>query len=59
MRRNGVTVLEVADPKMLKEFAATGKKARQSLVGKLYDQDFLNRVEKAIADFRATQRSKK
>jgi TRAP-type C4-dicarboxylate transport system substrate-binding protein len=59
MRKNGVTILEVADPKMLKEFAATGKKARQSLVGKIFDQDFLNRVEKAVADFRATQRSKK
>ena len=55
MKKNGVQVLEVADPKMLKEFAATGKKARQSLVGKLFDQDFLNRVEKAIADFRAAQ----
>jgi TRAP-type C4-dicarboxylate transport system substrate-binding protein len=54
MKRNGVQIVEVKDSAMLKDFALTGKKARQSLVGKLFDQDFLNRVEKSIADFRAT-----
>jgi hypothetical protein len=29
------------------------------LVGKLFDQDFLNRVEKSIADFRAAQAGSK
>ncbi len=56
MKKNGVQIIEVNVPAMLQEFAAIGKKARQSLVGKLYDQDFLNRVEKAVADFRASQR---
>lgn len=59
MKKNGVQILDVANPKMLQDFAATGKKARQSLVGKLYDQDFLNRVEKSVADFRAAQRGGK
>jgi TRAP-type C4-dicarboxylate transport system substrate-binding protein len=53
MKRNGVQIIEVNNPKMLADFAATGKKARQSLVPKLFDQDFLNRVEKSVADFRA------
>lgn len=55
MKRNGVQMIEVSDQKTLKEFAAIGKKARQSLVGKLFDQDFLNRVEKTVDDFRAKQ----
>ena len=33
MKRNGVQIIEVADPKTLQDFDATGKKARQSLVG--------------------------
>lgn len=59
MKRNGVQIVEVSDPKTLQEFDATGKKARQMLVGKLFDQDFLNRVEKSIADFRASQAGSK
>jgi TRAP-type C4-dicarboxylate transport system substrate-binding protein len=56
MKKNGVQVIEVNTPAMLQEFAAIGKKARQSLVGKLFDQDFLNRVEKTVTDFRTSQR---
>jgi len=55
MKKNGVQIIEVNVPATLKEFAAIGKKARQSLVGKLFDQDFLNRVEKTVSDFRALQ----
>jgi TRAP-type C4-dicarboxylate transport system substrate-binding protein len=56
MKKNGVQIIEVNAPAMLQEFAAIGKKARQSLVSKLFDQDFLNRVEKTVTDFRASQR---
>lgn len=56
MKRNGVQMIEVTNPKTLEEFYATGKKARQSLVGKLFDQDFLNRVEKTVGDFRAAHK---
>jgi TRAP-type C4-dicarboxylate transport system substrate-binding protein len=59
MKRNGVQIIEITDPKTLEDFYATGKKARQSLVGSLFDQEFLNRVEKAIADFRATEKGLK
>ena len=59
MKRNGVQIIEITDPKTIDEFYTTGKKARQSLVGKLFDQEFLNRVEKSVADFRATQKGTK
>ena len=53
MKKNGLQVIDVTSDKTLREFDATGKAARQSLVGKLYDQSFLDRVEKTVADYRA------
>lgn len=53
MKKNGLQVIEVNSEKTLREFVETGKTARQSLVGKLYDQNFLDRVEKTVADYRA------
>ena len=53
MKKNGLQIIDVTSATTLREFAATGKAARQSLVGKLYDQAFLDRVEKTMADFRA------
>ncbi len=54
MRKSGIQLIEVTSQKAMQDYIAAGKRARQSLVGTLYDQDFLNRVEKAVADFRAT-----
>jgi len=59
MKRNGVQIIEVTDPKTIEEFYATGKKARQSLVGKLFEQEFLDRVEKSVADFRTSRKGSK
>jgi TRAP-type C4-dicarboxylate transport system substrate-binding protein len=53
MKKNGLQVIDVNSPVTLQEYAATGKAARLSLVGRLYDQAFLDRVEKAVTDFRA------
>lgn len=53
LTRNNVQTVDATSPGQLKEFAEIGRRARQSLVGKLYDQDLLTRVEKAVADFRA------
>ena len=53
MKKNGLQVIDVTSDKTLREFEATGKAARQSLVGKLYDQSFLDRVEKTLVDYRA------
>lgn len=55
MKKNGVQLVDVQNAKVLAEFQATGKKARQSLVGRLFDQDFLDRVERSVAAFRASR----
>ncbi len=59
LKKNGVQWIEVTDKNTLHEFQSIGKSARQSLVGTLYDQAFLDRVEKILADFRATRRTSK
>jgi len=48
----GMKKTQITDPKLLKEFEDRGKIARQSLVGKLYDQTLLSDVENALAAFR-------
>jgi TRAP-type C4-dicarboxylate transport system substrate-binding protein len=59
LKKNGIQWIEVTDKRTLQEFQRTGRIARQSLVGTLYDQAFLDRVEKILADFRATRRAPK
>jgi TRAP-type C4-dicarboxylate transport system substrate-binding protein len=59
LKKNGIQWVEVKDTKTLQEFQITGRTARQSLVGKLYDQAFLDRIEKILTDFRATRRTTK
>jgi TRAP-type C4-dicarboxylate transport system substrate-binding protein len=53
MKHNGLQVLDVTSSQTIREFTTTGKRARAMLVGKLYDQAFLDKVEKSVADFRA------
>ena len=57
LKKSGIQVVEGNSPKLMQEYVASGKRARQSLVGTLYDQAFLDRVEKTIADFRSKQKS--
>jgi TRAP-type transport system periplasmic protein len=59
LKKHGVQVVEVASATTLKEYIATGKKARQSLAGRLFDQQFLSKVESAVADFRKTHSGSK
>ncbi len=58
LKKNGIEVIEISSPKTLKTFVDAGRKARQSLVGKLYDQAFLDRVEKVLTEYRARNNSK-
>ncbi|MEW6511354.1 MAG: TRAP transporter substrate-binding protein DctP [Bacteroidota bacterium] len=53
MKKNGLQVIEVNSPATIKEYEATGRIARRSLVGRLFAQDFLDRVEQALASSRA------
>ena len=52
MKKGGMQVIEVTSPMTLQGFTAAGKKARGLLVGRLYDQKFLDRVENTVADYR-------
>ncbi len=53
MKKSGIQLIEVTSQQAIQDYVAAGRKARRSLVGTLYDQDFLDRVEKSVADFRA------
>ena len=55
MLKYGVQKIPVNDPAVLKSYEKIGKKARQKLVGKLYDQGLLDQIEAALAEFRAGQ----
>lgn len=48
----GMKKTSITDPALLKDFEERGKKARQSLVGELYDQQLLSDVENALKEFR-------
>jgi TRAP-type C4-dicarboxylate transport system substrate-binding protein len=58
MKRNGLQIVEVKDAAALKQFGAYGATARKSLVGRLYDQAWLDQFEHAVTDFRAQKKSK-
>ncbi len=44
------------DPSEIGRYEEIGKNARRLMVGKLYSEDLLNRVEKSVADFRAKEK---
>jgi TRAP-type C4-dicarboxylate transport system substrate-binding protein len=52
MKKQGIKVVEPFSQSDLKNFEEAGKKARRSLVGKLYDDNLLNTVEQALEEFR-------
>jgi TRAP-type C4-dicarboxylate transport system substrate-binding protein len=52
LKNNGITII---DPPALSEhesYEEIGKIARQSLVGKLFTQDIVDRIEKTLSDYR-------
>ena len=49
----GVVAVTSAKPEEIGEYEALGKKARHSLAERLYSGELLNKVEKAIAEFRS------
>ena len=52
IKKAGIKFTNITDTNQLQSFKDAGKKARRSLVGKLYDQDFLTQVENYVLDFR-------
>ncbi len=52
IKEEGIKFTEITDKKQIDSFYASGRQARRSLVGKLYDEQLLNRVENSLEDFR-------
>ncbi len=54
LKQNGIQVLKLSNTENLKRFDAIGQKARQSLIGRLYDADLLKEIEATLEEFRNT-----
>jgi TRAP-type C4-dicarboxylate transport system substrate-binding protein len=57
LKKRGITFTEAKD-KEVQEFMAAGLRARRMLIGKMYDEDFMKRVEKTAEDFRMNAKKK-
>lgn len=53
LKKHGITVL-AANDKDVQEYIQVGNRSRRMLIGKLYTEDLLNRVEKTLSDYRKT-----
>ncbi|TBR25282.1 ABC transporter substrate-binding protein [bacterium] len=58
LQKQGLSVVS-ATPAALKAYEDAGRKARRSLVGRLYPAELLDRVEKSLDAFRAVKGAKK
>ncbi|MDZ7261241.1 MAG: TRAP transporter substrate-binding protein DctP [candidate division KSB1 bacterium] len=52
LRKEGIQIVSIPDKETLEKFYATGYKARRLMVGKLFSQELLEEVEKALEAFR-------
>lgn len=57
LKRNGITIVEPSAPKTLRDYEEIGANARRLLVGRLYSEDFLHRIEEAVKTFRSNSRN--
>jgi TRAP-type transport system periplasmic protein len=57
LKKRGI-IFTQTDDKEIQEYVDAGIRARRMLVGKMYDEDFMKRVEKAAEDFRKTAKKK-
>jgi TRAP-type C4-dicarboxylate transport system substrate-binding protein len=55
LKKRGITIL-TANEKDLQEYIEVGNRSRRMLIGRLYSEEFLDRVEKAVADYRSSHR---
>jgi TRAP-type C4-dicarboxylate transport system substrate-binding protein len=58
IRQAGITFTHLKDETQKEYFYESGRKARRMLIGKLYDEAFLNRVEGEIEEFRMQNNDK-
>ena len=52
LKKNGITVIRPPSDKAVASYDEIGKQARRALVGKLFPEELLNRVENAVAEYR-------
>ena len=52
LKETGITFTSIKEKSKIEGFYKSGEHARRDLVGKLYDQEFLQRVDAMLADFR-------
>jgi len=52
IKKAGIQFTNISDKTQLSDFVKAGKKARQALVGKLYDQSFLDKIEGYLEEYR-------
>ncbi|MCH7922041.1 MAG: TRAP transporter substrate-binding protein DctP [Nitrospinae bacterium] len=50
--KRGIQVVAAPQNEEMERFVTTGRQAQQSLVGRLYSQELLDKVRNAVADFR-------
>ena len=55
LKETGITFTTIKDKNKIESFFESGKKARRSLIGKLYDEAFLLKVEGLLDKYRAGQ----
>jgi TRAP-type transport system periplasmic protein len=57
LQKRGITFTKT-DDKEVQSYVEAGIRARRMLVGKMYDEDFMKRVEKAADDFKKSAKKK-
>lgn len=58
LKKRGITITTATEDE-IRQYVEVGAKARRQLVGRLYTEEFLNRVEKELADFKKTEKGSK
>lgn len=53
LQKHGIQLISPSSKELRREYFEIGKAARRLLIGKLYSEEFLSRVEKAVFEFRA------
>ena len=55
LKEVGITFTKIEDQSKIESFYESGKKARRDVIGKLYDENFLLKIEGLLEDFRAAK----
>lgn len=58
LKKRGI-IITTATAQEVQQYVEVGAKARRNLVGQMFTEEFLNRVEKEVSDFRKTEKETK